>query len=153
MTTHSTTAQEELYGESWATRFARIRAAYGLSQGKLAQTLGLSAPMVSQLASGQRVKISNPAVLARIVALEEHLTDAGVVSGDSAHLARVLEEVSGTAPLLRTTVASPTADRANAVRWLRGNGSPEDLTSLAEVATDRGAVALAAVFRDAARTD
>ena len=48
-----------------------VREAYGLSQRALAQTLGLSAPMLSQLASGQRIKIGSPAVYARLVMLEE----------------------------------------------------------------------------------
>lgn len=153
MTTHSTTAQVALYGEPWADRFTRIRTAYGLSQGTLAATVGLSAPMVSQLASGQRVKISNPAVLARIVFLEEHLTDPGVAGGDRARIEEVLAEVRGSTPLLRTTSVSATLDRAAAVEWMRAHGEPGDLTALADAALERGATAIADALREAGRAD
>ena len=56
-----------------------LLAAYRISQARLAGALGLSPPMLSQLMSGQRAKISNPAVFGRLVRLEElaaRVTDA-----------------------------------------------------------------------------
>ena len=73
--------QRALYGESWADRLGRLMAAYRLSQARLAGVIGLSAPMLSQLITGHRVKISNPAVFGRIVRLEEMLVDPRVSSG------------------------------------------------------------------------
>ena len=64
-------AQAEMYGEPLGQRFGRLLAAYGISQARLAAVLGLSPPMLSQLMSGQRAKISNPAVFGRLVRLEE----------------------------------------------------------------------------------
>ena len=93
MTHASTNAQVDLYGATWATRFQALRSAYGLSQRSLAATVGLSAPMVSQLVSGQRVKISNPSVLARIVRLEECLSDPEVVAGDHGAIALKLRQI------------------------------------------------------------
>ena len=70
----SVSAQQlAIYGESWADRFGRLLTGFGLSQSRLAAVIGLSAPMMSQLITGQRVKISNPAVYGRIVRLEELL--------------------------------------------------------------------------------
>ena len=60
-------AQTEMYGEPLGQRIGRLLAAYQVSQARLAAVLGLSPPMLSQLMSGQRAKISNPAVLGRLV--------------------------------------------------------------------------------------
>jgi transcriptional regulator with XRE-family HTH domain len=62
--------QQQWYGEPLGARFRRLLDRLGLSQAQLAGVLGLSAPMLSQLMSGQRAKISNPAVLARVLQLE-----------------------------------------------------------------------------------
>ncbi|WP_308253031.1 helix-turn-helix domain-containing protein [Pseudonocardia sp. ICBG601] len=50
----------------------------GVSQARLARALGMSPAMLSQLVSGRRVKISDPAVLARMLVLDQR----------SAHLRR-----------------------------------------------------------------
>ncbi|MQY03830.1 helix-turn-helix domain-containing protein [Actinomadura macrotermitis] len=63
--------QTEWYGEPLGDRVRRLLERYRLSQSGLAGVLGLSPPMLSQLMSGQRAKISNPAVLNRLLALEE----------------------------------------------------------------------------------
>ncbi|HET6740643.1 MAG TPA: DNA-binding protein [Kribbella sp.] len=72
--------QVELYGEPLGEVVRRVTAALGLTQGGLAQVIGLSAPMMSQLVSAQRVKIGNPAVVSRLRAVTEladhALTDA-----------------------------------------------------------------------------
>ena len=62
--------QRELYGAPLGEVGADVMKALGLTQGqRLAQALGLSAPMLSQLMSGQRVKIGNPAVVHRLQSL------------------------------------------------------------------------------------
>lgn len=61
--------QRELYGEPLRALADRVMTALGLTQGHLAEVLGLSAPMLSQLLSGRRVKIGNPAVVRRLQAL------------------------------------------------------------------------------------
>jgi transcriptional regulator with XRE-family HTH domain len=111
-------AQTEMYGEPLGRRFGRLLSVYGLSQARLAAVLGLSAPMLSQLMSGQRAKISNPAVLGRLVRLEEL---AGSVAGDAAAREAALAEVQGSRPTLQTgQLASVTAgpDRGECVRAL-----------------------------------
>ncbi|TLP98106.1 threonine/serine exporter family protein [Nesterenkonia salmonea] len=71
-TTHTNRqAQRAAYGEPLNETFDRIRQAFGLNQASLASILGLSAPMLSQLNSAQRVKIGNPAVLSRVHQLNE----------------------------------------------------------------------------------
>lgn len=63
--------QSQWYGEPLGALFRRLIEDLGLNQARLASVLGLSAPMLSQLMSGQRAKIGNPAVVQRVQALQE----------------------------------------------------------------------------------
>ncbi|WP_225845023.1 helix-turn-helix transcriptional regulator [Streptomyces sp. HPF1205] len=63
--------QRGWYGEPLGELFRRLIADLGLNQSRLAAVLGLSAPMLSQLMSGQRAKIGNPDVAQRLQALQE----------------------------------------------------------------------------------
>lgn len=74
----ATRAQEAMelqrgwYGEPLGDLFRRLIADLGLgNQVRLATVLGLSAPMLSQLMSGQRAKIGNPVVVQRLQMLQE----------------------------------------------------------------------------------
>ncbi|MCJ1678662.1 DNA-binding protein [Streptomyces sp. APSN-46.1] len=62
--------QRSWYGEPLGALFRRLIDDLGLNQARLAAVLGLSAPMLSQLMSGQRAKIGNPAVVQRVQALQ-----------------------------------------------------------------------------------
>lgn len=94
-------AQTEMYGEPLGQRLGRLLAAYRVSQARLAAVLGLSPPMLSQLMSGQRAKISNPAVLGRLVRLEELAPAA--VAGDDATRESALADVQASRPALSTS--------------------------------------------------
>jgi transcriptional regulator with XRE-family HTH domain len=63
--------QRELYGSPLGDRVRRLTAALGITQARLARTLGVSPAMLSQLASARRVKIGDPAVLARLQLLDQ----------------------------------------------------------------------------------
>jgi transcriptional regulator with XRE-family HTH domain len=63
--------QRELYGAPLGDRVRRLTGALGISQARLARTLGISPAMLSQLVSARRVKIGDPAVLARILMLDQ----------------------------------------------------------------------------------
>ena len=101
-------AQTEMYGEPLGQRIGRLLAAYRVSQARLATVLGLSPPMLSQLMSGQRAKISNPAVLGRLVRLEELTREAsaGPAARDAA-----LTAVQGSRPTLSTSQLAATGTR------------------------------------------
>ncbi|ODT97503.1 MAG: hypothetical protein ABS81_30055 [Pseudonocardia sp. SCN 72-86] len=62
--------QRELYGAPLGERVRRITGGLGITQGRLARALGLSPAMLSQLVSGRRVKIGDPAVLGRLMLLD-----------------------------------------------------------------------------------
>lgn len=124
-------AQSELYGEPLGELFRRLMAAFGLTQAQLAETVGVSAPMLSQLMSAHRVKIGNPAVIHRINALSDladEVATTGLAAEDvTARLAEI-RDVSGVLthtaahPAARTTVdartGSPAAD--DVVAAIRG---------------------------------
>ncbi|MGW7686423.1 helix-turn-helix domain-containing protein [Kribbella sp. NPDC054772] len=87
--------QLEWYGEPLGERFRRLLDLLNLSQAQFAGLLGLSAPMLSQLMSGQRAKISNPAVLSRLLQLEATVNDPGWSRLPPAEQARRLDEIRG----------------------------------------------------------
>lgn len=122
------TRQVGLYGLTRADRLHGLMAAQRLTQGRLAAVIGLSVPRVTQLISGRRVKISNPAVNTRMVRLEEMAGSPSVAAGDPAEIARVLADVTTATPTL-TTVAVPVqppgpGERAQAVRHLAAVAPP-----------------------------
>ena len=99
--------QREWYGEPLVDRVRRLVVAFDVSQAQLAEVLGLSAPMLSQLMSGRRAKIGNPAVLARMVLLERRVLTPEVASGDPTAIRVALEQVRDSRP----TVSRPTGSR------------------------------------------
>lgn len=100
--------QSNWYGEPLGTLFRRLIDDLGLNQARLATVLGLSAPMLSQLMSGQRAKIGNPAVVQRVRALQE--LSAQVRSGaiSAAEATERMDEIRRTAGgnVLSSTVHS-----------------------------------------------
>jgi transcriptional regulator with XRE-family HTH domain len=85
--------QTEWYGEPLGDRVRRLLGRLGLSQSALAGILGLSAPMLSQLMSAQRAKISNPTVLHRLLAAEELAADPGFGALPVAEVKERLREI------------------------------------------------------------
>src|SRR5580765_6303333 len=63
--------QRELYGAPLGDRVRRLTIRLGISQARLARVLGISPAMLSQLVSARRVKIGDPAVLARLRTLDQ----------------------------------------------------------------------------------
>ncbi len=90
--------QAEWYGEPLGDRIRPLLDRLGMSQSGLAGVLGLSAPMLSQLMSGRRAKISNPAVLHRLMAVEELVADPGFDGMASTEIKRRLDEIRAEAP-------------------------------------------------------
>ncbi len=147
-----------IYGESWADRFGRLLAGFAVSQSKLASVIGLSAPMMSQLITAQRVKISNPAVYGRIVRLEELLSTPAVQRGDRDQVAQVLADVAASHPSLTTlngateTILASAADSASlardqAIRWLTASTTAAGRAAAADAAAGAGDLVLAEVLR------
>jgi transcriptional regulator with XRE-family HTH domain len=122
--------QREWYGEPLGDRVRRLVVAFDVSQAFLAEVLGISAPMLSQVMSGRRAKIGNPVVLARMIMLERKILTPDVAAGKPEAIRAALEDVRD---------ARPTVGRYN----IPVDTAPEDqgvLATLREIAEDEDLV-------------
>lgn len=121
--------QATLYGEPLGPLLRRLCEHFGITQARMAEVLGLSAPMLSQLMSGRRVKIGNPAVVARLQHLVELARSGGTLPPEAA--AEQLREVQEAERTL--TGSRPTAvDPSTLLGGLRSLASPEQLRASAQ---------------------
>lgn len=67
--------QARLYGAPVGDSVRRVAGVLGLSQAAVARTLGVSAPMLSQVVNGHRVKFGNPLAVQRLRSLLELADD------------------------------------------------------------------------------
>lgn len=130
--------QRALYGSTLAERFGSVMQSYGLTQRALADVLGLSAPMLSQLMSAQRIKIGNPAVYERLVMLEVRASETDRES--------VLDEVRSSEPVLSSQQSVTHVPQA-----LASLATAEQLSEVAAFAHAKGAPQLSALLREASR--
>lgn len=98
--------QRGWYGEPLGDLFRRLMADLGLNQSRLAGVLGLSAPMLSQLMSGQRAKIGNPAVVQRLQSMQElagRVAEGSVTPADAMAAMEAIRQAAGSSLLGTTT--------------------------------------------------
>lgn len=131
-------AQHELYGEPLADVFHRLMSCFGYTQTTLAQTLGISAPMLSQLMSANRVKIGNPAVVLRLQALQDLAHRMGRGELEQAQVDQALGTIRGiTGAWTRTestgTVVEDKQIVATLRQLLRAVASGQELRSAVEL--------------------
>ncbi|WP_328318514.1 helix-turn-helix domain-containing protein [Streptomyces sp. NBC_00388] len=110
--------QRSWYGEPLGALFRRLIDDLGLNQARLAAVLGLSAPMLSQLMSGQRAKIGNPAVVQRVQALQELsslVADGSVSAGEATDRMEEIKKSQG-GSVLSTTGQNSAGSGAPTVR-------------------------------------
>ena len=140
--------QAAWYGEPVGDTVRRLLGALGLTQAQLAGLVGLSAPMLSQLASGQRAKIANPVVLTRLQALTALADDPALPDLSRAELARRTTAVRDLEPtgLLATTQHPAGAAAAAVQALLRAVASAQEVQEAADLLADRSP-ALAEVLR------
>lgn len=139
--------QRALYGEPLRDLADRVMGALGLTQRRLAEALGLSAPMLSQLLSGRRVKIGNPAVVPRLQSLLDLADEApGLTAGQVAERVASVRDVQGT---LTGARAASGDEHATALAGLRRVASERELADAA-AALAAAHPRLAALLREAA---
>jgi transcriptional regulator with XRE-family HTH domain len=97
--------QRSWYGEPLGALFRRLIDDLGLNQARLAAVLGLSAPMLSQLMSGQRAKIGNPAVVQE---LSSQAADGRVSAAEAAERMEEIKKTAGGSVLNSTQTAAST---------------------------------------------
>ncbi|WP_330297453.1 MULTISPECIES: helix-turn-helix domain-containing protein [unclassified Streptomyces] len=98
--------QRSWYGEPLGALFRRLIDDLGLNQARLAAVLGLSAPMLSQLMSGQRAKIGNPAVVQRVQALQDlagQVADGSVSAAEATDRMDEIKKTQGGSVLSNST--------------------------------------------------
>ncbi|NUS74502.1 MAG: DNA-binding protein [Corynebacteriales bacterium] len=149
--------QAELYGAPLGDLLGVVSRDLGLTQGRIARILGLSAPMLSQLASGQRVKIGNPVAVQRLQTLTGLAGQAQAGELSDSELDARLAEVSAQAAVLTQTSSTHFGD-AGAVRavqaLLRAVSSSEELVEAsAALATSHPHIAEVLRVYGAAPTD
>jgi transcriptional regulator with XRE-family HTH domain len=125
--------QREWYGEPLGDRVRRLVVAFDVSQAYLAEVLGISAPMLSQVMSGRRAKIGNPVVLARMIMLERKILTPEVASGRKDALVAALEDVRESRPTVGRDnfPVGAVADDQAVLGALREIAEDEDLTEAA----------------------
>lgn len=127
--------QREWYGEPLGDRVRRLVVAFGITQTILAEVLGISAPMLSQVMSARRAKIGNPAVLARMIMLERKVLIPDVASGKPEAMQQALDEVRDSRPSVTRDNLPLDVGRNDrvAVAALRRVADPGDLAEAAEL--------------------
>lgn len=141
--------QTRLYGAPLGDTVRTVTAALGISQAAVARTLGVSAPMLSQLVSGQRVKLGNPQAVQRLQSLLRLVEE---VRGGLAHneVAARLEAIRDEGPTTLTRTRATALDEEAPVvvgRLLRAVASGRELAGAADVLDREGYAELATVLR------
>jgi len=101
--------QRNWYGEPLGALFRKLIEDLGLNQARLAGVLGLSAPMLSQLMSGQRAKIGNPAVVQRVQLLQDlagQVADGSVSAAEATERMEEIKKSQGGSVLSNTTTTT-----------------------------------------------
>lgn len=133
--------QQELYGAAIGDVLDRVTSELGLSRAAVARTIGVSAPMLSQLASGRRTTIGNPLAVQRLSALVELAAEvgAGLAHGQ---VAVRLEEIRQQGSSALTGSAPRRAAEPTTAELLRAVASGQDLLRAADLlAADHPALA------------
>lgn len=143
---HVRAEQTRLYGAPLGTLVTELTGTYGMSQRRLARILDISAPMVTNLAVGNRIKIGNPSAVQRMQRLLEMASDvrAGRISAENA-LDQIEAEQTG-AVLTRTSERMRRQGAQDVQMVLRWAASADELTRAADL-LDRDFPALAEVVR------
>jgi transcriptional regulator with XRE-family HTH domain len=136
--------QRSWYGEPLGALFRRLIDDLGLNQARLAAVLGLSAPMLSQLMSGQRAKIGNPAVVQRVQALQALAVQAADGSVSAAEATARMDEIKRSQGGSVLTSGQPTGGT--------GSGAPTVRRVVREIQSLLRSVAAAGDIIDAANS-
>jgi predicted transcriptional regulator len=133
--------QQELYGAAIGDVLDRVTGALGLSQAAVARTIGVSAPMLSQLASGRRTTIGNPLAVQRLQALVELAEQVAAGLAHSQVSVRLDEIRQQDSTTLTGSSGRPPAEPTTA-DLLRAVASGQDLLRAADLlAADHPALA------------
>lgn len=143
-------AQAEMYGEPLGDLIGGCAATLGLTQGRVAELLGISAPMLSQLINAHRIKIGNPAAVHRLQAM--YAVAQRVAAGEQSAVegVRALESDESDHVVTNSTAATGGAETIQEV--FRAAGSVDDYVAAAAVLRERYPAIAALLLTYGART-
>lgn len=108
--------QRQWFGRPLKQLFGDVMDVCSLTQAQLAQRLGISAPMVSQLMSGRREKPGNPLVQERVVELSRALDEFESGTMGAGALIRLVSDMepnespqTRVMPQVRSSISAPDA--------------------------------------------
>lgn len=130
---HNLAQQRELYGAPLGDTVRSVTATLAISQAAVARTIGISAPMLSQLASGERIKLANPQAVERLHSLLEltRQVDAGLPHEQVAvQLSAIEQDHTSTLTRARDQAADLPAQLS---RLLRAVASGRELAAAADL--------------------
>ncbi|PZS18921.1 MAG: XRE family transcriptional regulator [Pseudonocardiales bacterium] len=125
--------QQAWYGEPIGDTVRRLTGALRVTQAQLADVVGLSAPMLSQLASGQRAKIANPAVLSRVQQVAEIASDPTLGTLPPSEVERRLQAIRISIATSTFTGAVPAPDLSVIRTELQARASPAEIEQAARL--------------------
>lgn len=125
--------QARLYGAPLGDLVTEVGDLLGLSQARIARLVGISAPMVSQLASGHRVKIGNPTAVVRLQHLVAGARDVAEGREDAAEVIARLEDEKAEQILTRSSLTSPRRGAADVQHLVRAVASAQEVLSAASL--------------------
>ena len=123
--------QARLYGAPLGDLVAEVGRTLDLSPARIARLLGISAPMVSQLASGHRLKIGNPTAVVRLQMLVAGARDVAEGREDPAAVVARLEDEKADQVLTRSSQVSPRRGAADVQHLFRAVASAEEVLAAA----------------------
>jgi transcriptional regulator with XRE-family HTH domain len=129
--------QTELYGAPLGEVLDELTSAFGVSRAAIANALGLSAPMLSQLASGHRVKIGNPSAVHRLQRLMAAAPEIRAGRLDAGEALRSVEAEEPGQVLTRTTQQVRRRGAADVAQVLRSAASADELAEAAALLEER----------------
>jgi transcriptional regulator with XRE-family HTH domain len=129
--------QAELYGAPLGELLDDLAVAFRVSRGALARAIGVSAPMLSQLASGHRVKIGNPSAVHRLQRLMAAAPDVRAGNLDPAEALASVEAEQPGQVLTRTAQLARRRGAADVAQVLRSAGSADELREAAALVQER----------------
>ena len=128
--------QTRLYGAPLGDLVGELGETLGVSQARIAKLVGISAPMLSQLASGHRVKIGNPTAVVRLQHLLGGARDVAAGRENAADVVAGLEGERADQILTRSSQVSSRRGAAEIQHLLRAVASAEELLAAAALLAD-----------------
>ena len=130
-------AQAEMYGEPLGDLIGGCATTLGLTQSRVAQLLGISAPMLSQLINAHRIKIGNPTAVQRLQAMYAVAQRVEAGEQSAADAVRELEAMRQAEGVVTNSTQATAASTATVDEVFRAAATAEEYTAAAALLRER----------------